>query len=686
MQETSPTESVSADHPCGDAEVRLALEDAVRVDKFLSDRRPLSLEECRQIVEEAIRLLEGLYVHLPLKRAMYAVDPVRRLHLLEMKLGRFIELERRLSQGGSIRPGEWPLPIGDMWFHQEMSETFTSVRDLHTIYALPTPFDRAVAFLPFQIEDYYDGEEHRFTVSNVIEGLDWFDSPGEFTRGVTVTHWNGIPIQRAVELVGEHNPGNNPDARTARGLARLTIRPLAKTLPPDEEWVTLTYVARDNKPRSVKVEWRIATLPEGLDLPPDGTPFQQIMGQGVDHEMDMIRLLRREAYGPPLKGKAKPWSLRARERVVVEDIPDLDAKVVALDGKQYGYVRIRTFKISDDRKFLLEFIKLVEQLPNDGLIIDVRDNPGGCILSGERLLQVLTPRTIRPETAQFINSPLSLELCNLFPEYLRWAESLRRATQTNTMFSSNYRLSPHSLCNSVGQRYYGPSVLITNSLSYSTTDIFSAGFQDHRIGTVIGIDRSTGAGGANVVAHSALRRRFEKVKAAAAFVNNPVPVWPLGNDLPGQADFHVAIRRTSRVRSRSGMELEDLGVIPDCRYYMTIDDVMHGNRDLIAFAAGVLSKMPSYELREVQAPVFEAPDHGTLRCEVRTRGIEWLEIFVDGRACGSQNVKDGNNKLTIPWTSAATPKRLSLRGYREDGQRADLIAARNIQIRAPSNT
>ncbi len=35
-------------------------------------------------------------------------------------------------------------------------------------------------------------------------------------------------------------------------------------------------------------------------------------------------------------------------------------------------------------------------------------------------------------------------------------------------------------------------------LCYSTTDIFAAGFQDNEIGKVLGVDESTGAGGANV--------------------------------------------------------------------------------------------------------------------------------------------------------------------------------------------
>ncbi|MFF3930493.1 S41 family peptidase [Streptomyces hirsutus] len=47
-------------------------------------------------------------------------------------------------------------------------------------------------------------------------------------------------------------------------------------------------------------------------------------------------------------------------------------------------------------------------------------------------------------------------------------------------------------------------VLITNARCYSATDIFAAGFQDHRIGPVLGTDENTGAGGANVWTHALL--------------------------------------------------------------------------------------------------------------------------------------------------------------------------------------
>ena len=54
-----------------------------------SERRTrLSRQERLRIVEQALLLMEMNYVHLPMKRAMYAVDPLRRLRLLQQRLRR----------------------------------------------------------------------------------------------------------------------------------------------------------------------------------------------------------------------------------------------------------------------------------------------------------------------------------------------------------------------------------------------------------------------------------------------------------------------------------------------------------------------------------------------------------------------------------------------------------------------
>ena len=89
--------------------------------------------ERRRTVDAIERLIEGLYAHLPLKRARYAFDPVQRLRILRGQLD----------------------TLSDAGFHIELADILTRLRDAHT--TLPGParagrreciaavFDRALA-------------------------------------------------------------------------------------------------------------------------------------------------------------------------------------------------------------------------------------------------------------------------------------------------------------------------------------------------------------------------------------------------------------------------------------------------------------------------------------------------------------------------------------------------------------
>ena len=141
--------------------------------------------------------------------------------------------------------------------------------------------------------------------------------------------------------------------------------------------------------------------------------------------------------------------------------------------------------------------------------------------------------------------------------------------ETGAEYSQGFPLLPLSRYNDIGQKYQGPVVLITDALCYSTTDIFAAGFQDHKIGVVLGVDETTGAGGANVWEYSFI----------AELLNDPAAFPTRG--LPGSASLRFAVRRVTRVGQNSGVLLEDLGVKADQIHKMTRRDLLHRNVNLI---------------------------------------------------------------------------------------------------------
>ena len=233
------------------------------------------------------------------------------------------------------------------------------------------------------------------------------------------------------------------------------------------------------------------------------------------------------------------------------------ARSVVTASGTFGHLRIFTFSVQDPAAFVAEFVRLVELLPADGLILDVRGNGGGHIYAGEFTLQTMTPRRITPEPVQFSCTPLNLEICRRHKDNPThqidlgaWYPSMDQAVETGSIYSSAFAITPEDGANSIGQRYFGPVVLVTDARCYSATDIFAAGFQDHEIGPVLGVDDTTGAGGANVWTHGLLKALRDLPPDAES------PYAPL----PRQADMRVAIRRTLRVGKLAGTPVEDLGV------------------------------------------------------------------------------------------------------------------------------
>jgi C-terminal processing protease CtpA/Prc len=598
----------------------------VPLPQFLASAGTLTLNQRKLLVDQALLLLEQNYVHLPEKVAMHAVNPLQRLRVMRARM------ERRTAES---MEAEWI-------FHREMSSIFHSVRDLHTNYLLPSPFAGKIAYLPFMIEKCYDTTGEHYLVTNIVTG---YTAP-QFGAGVEVTHWNGTPIARAVALNGARFAGSNDAANLARGLESLTLRPLIIQAPPDEDWVTLSYVGLDGSARELREQWKVTTnLPPMTDLDAV-TPASALMGLDLDSDekarakkalyvrevVDLeqgqtsAELTEPVAVGGSDLATTMPGVFRARE-------------VVTAHGT-FGHLRIFTFSVTDPVAFRNEFVRLAAALPQNGLIVDVRDNGGGHIYASEFTLQTMTPRHISPEPVQFISSPLNLRLCRRHKDNPAgidlgpWFDSLDLATETGAAYSAAKPITPEEGANDIGQTYYGPVVLVTDARVYSATDIFAAGFADHQIGKILGVDDNTGAGGANVWTHGLL----------ATLLNEPPPPDPTSpyEALPNGANMRVAIRRTLRVGELSGTPVEDLGVRPDATHKMTRADLLEGNVDLLDAAGALLAAMPVRRLG-----VTTSLAGTTLTAGLDVEGIDRVDLYLDDRPISSEDLAAGPVSITI---------------------------------------
>jgi len=612
---------------------------SVGLAEFLATAGTLTLAQRKLLVDQALVLLEQNYAHLPLKVAMHAVNPVQRLRVLRARLER---------QTDATAEPEWQ-------FHRELSGTFLSVRDLHTNYLLPAPFAGKIAFLPFQLERCFaaDGTE-QYLVSRTVA-----DFAG-LAVGAEVTHWNGVPIARAVAVNGANFAGSNTAANLARGLESLTLRPLVIQLPPDEDWVVVTCRGADGSPAEVRVAWQVTdNLPPMTDV---DALSPAAAAQGVDLDSDEKSRAKKLLHAPEVVAAEATGEAVAMS---VTDVPTtmpgvFRARPVVTPSGTFGHLRIFSFSVDDPEAFLKEFVRLAALLPQNGLIVDVRDNGGGHIFASEFLLQTMTPRHIDPEPVQFLSTPLNLRICRRHADNSTgqidlgpWFPSLDNSIETGQVFSCAHTITPVDGANAVGQTYHGPVLLITDARVYSATDIFAAGWADHELGPILGVDDNTGAGGANVWTHGLLMQLLQIPAPGDA----ESPYQPL----PNRANMRVSIRRTLRVGKLSGTPVEDLGVQPTHLHQLTRADLLEGNVDLLARAGELLAALPVRRLGVAVAGTTVSLD---------TVNLDRVDIYVDGRPATSLDVTDGAHTATL----SATGGEVRVEGF-ADGQ---LVAARKV--------
>ncbi len=585
-----------------------------------------STPERRRIVQQLRLALAEFYVHLERKKAIYGFDPVRALDLL-------------LGCIETLSDGE---------FHESIVQIIARCKDRHVAFVGRTPFGTA-AVLPFTIEKCWDGDAPQYIVTKIDER----QKPASLRIGAIVTHWNGVPIERLVRLNANLFDGGNEASALARSLFFLTQRPLGRVGPPLEEWVDLRFMI-NGASHEERFVW------EGFDAAQ--TPLTPALGRnltgfGGDFDLLQLQQVRRTKFAPGSydaeTATAPPSGLGIPQ--IIGSTDNFSYGSVTSAQGSFGYVRLRTFEVNDIDQIVNALIPVLAQLPQNGLIIDMRDNSGGYIAAGERVLQLLTPRRITPSKFQFRVTASTRPMIAATKTFETWAQSFSEAFATGEPYSQGYAIEgTEEDVNKVGQKYFGPVVLITNALAFSTADIFVAGFIDHGIGRVICADTNMAAAGGNNwvwpvvrlfspdfsagielrsdidkgMIPTGLRDSFNREGAslsAAATISPSASeynglVWKITDgalthalryvqsmgerlyvyvdrghlglaELPAGVRLGITMRRCVRVGKSEGRLLEDLGIEPDVYYRMTFKDITEQNQDMIARACLELSAM-----------------------------------------------------------------------------------------------
>ena len=519
-----------------------------------------------QILDTLRAVLGGAYAHLPAKRAAYAVDPVQALVLLRRRAADLSEAD----------------------FHFAVTGLVTGLRDAHTRYIGPSSLRGYVAALPFLVEQYGPPEDPQYLVTKIAPDL--ADIDPSFRAGVAIEWWNGVPMNRAVEVYADRETGGRPDSRRARALETLTFRSLSYGPPPDEHRVDLGYRTARGTRRELRLPWRVIEPQQAATAVVKGS--RAALKVASDPAAEAVRRAKKLLFahaawaaepvpGTPLRSAMAPFGAADAGAPRVGqwlDTPMQDVVSARALSKSVGYLRIWSFDVQDDDLFLAEVSRLLGLLPQTGLIVDVRGNPGGLVWAAERMLQLFTDTPIAPTRFSLVASPLTREMAaspfNRL-ELEAWAPSLEDAVATGDQYAQPLPLTDPAWCNDLGRRYPGPAVAVADANTYSSGDLFSAGWVDHDIGPLVTVGQATGGGGANVWTAAQLRDALSGTEHAI-------------DALPAGVGYTIAIRRAIRSGLSDGVPIEDLGV-PGVSYDMTRDDLLHDNQDLIAFCTTLLT-------------------------------------------------------------------------------------------------
>ena len=325
-----------------------------------------------------------MYAHLPLKRSLYGFDVLRAIEHLRQQVP----------------------TLNDLQFHRELTLVINRLRDAHTQYLGPKRLQDAVAALPFLVEVYGPSDAPEYIVSKVNRQV---VRDRHFQPGVTIRWWNGIPFDRAVDLHAESETGGRADARRARALESLTLRALDYGPPPNEDWVVITYIDRRARLREIRLDWRVVSPHKA---PTASRASATRTRRAINPAAEAARRAKKLLFNFTLWNKERSATVtrRARASSAAPYGDFLSARTVRTRRGSFGYLRIWSFDVEDDQGFLEAAITLMRALPDRGLIIDVRDNPGGYICAAERMLQLFTPSQVLPTKFALRATPLTSAL------------------------------------------------------------------------------------------------------------------------------------------------------------------------------------------------------------------------------------------------------------------------------------
>lgn len=519
----------------------------------LVNSQSLSRNDREIILNVSANVLENLNPHRYVHLNLFKSDPAARLRNLAKN-----------DQTYSLSPID---------FHEKVREVFASVRDFHTVYKKPGLLRSTIATLGFSVQYYYKSPDKlpEYIVSDVSSIIS--SSSPTFTTGLTLIAIDGVPIRNLVKRLGNAGYGSTPGARLNRGIAALSVRVSSLDPLPQRPSAVVTYSLQNGTICKATFPWLFIPITDillggYLNLDPMGSSS---MSRATVPVSDLLKSSRLSTVVIPV----------APEFAVL-----MASSIVTTKSGKMGVLRLRAF-IPPSPPLIDELKRILRLLPQDKLLIDIRGNMGGHGALAKALAELVGDVNVPPLSSQLLVTPLVGALVSKDSSALPQGKAFRQIFRrpyidaatikepftgpAGDLFTFGIEFVPP-----VQQRiYFGKISVVTDGATFSAAEIFTSIQKDISSSLIVGIDGSTGGGGAATVRYNdVLRMVFPTV---------------FDESLPVGVDFRTAFAKFFRLGRSAGERIEARGISPHIRYFKTKDDVLNNDAQLFEFVAEKLT-------------------------------------------------------------------------------------------------
>ncbi len=514
-------------------------------------------------------------------------------------------------------------------FHQRLSSIFTDLHDLHTNYIAPKPLSCAATFIPLRFESIIDEGQNTVLVSGKLK------IQPQATEGIQVgDELVAINGKKAGEVIAElekNSGGANPDAMKVRAVEMLSLRSLAIQDIPKEDELKLEFKRGDKKIEKT-ITWFAYRNLDCLTLE-DREEVPLSLKHRFNLSEDDFQKKYNKIFGSPtLVSKARRWAAPSPLDEVFE------VASFSTPAGVVGYVQLKGFSWENTN---LDVATVVEGLRREiegrlskaiGIVIDVRGNPGGYIVFAEKLVQLFSSKEVEPTKVQMLANKLNeaIFLKSNGQEENRWSVAIHEAVIAGKEMINPMPITPKTEANSLGQIWFRPVIVLTDAACFSACDIFSGGMQDNGAGVIIGVHKTTGAGGANVMEHNVFRQIMEGE-------NNPFKALPFSQNM------RVSWRQIVRSGKYAGQLIENLGIKSDLVVPVKRQDIGTESKELMKAIHNIINTLqPKYtsglKVRRGNSVLLKNGEEA--KWNEMVYGVDTVDILVENKKVSTIELKN----------------------------------------------